>query len=83
VASAIAMSRIFRLSGGDQRDPAIQAWMHEQPGAELADPAGLLGSAGKSMRHVKLRADRDVDATALTTLIESAYADVKRRLQRK
>jgi hypothetical protein len=138
VARAIAMSRIFRLSGGVKRDPAIQAWMHEQPdelaaiaqrwfkvmrlcggdvrelihddqptacvgdaafayvdaftahvnvgffhGAELADPAGLLGGTGKYMRHVKLRPDRDVDAMALTRLVESAYADMKRRLQGK
>jgi hypothetical protein len=32
------------------------------------------------MRHVKLRPDRDVDATTLTKLIETAYTDMKRRL---
>jgi hypothetical protein len=50
-------------------------------GAALADPAGLLEGTGKYMRHVKLRPDGNVDATTLTTLIESAYADMKRRLE--
>ena len=50
-------------------------------GAEIADPDGLLEGTGKFMRHVKLRPERDVDARALTTLIETAYADMKRRLQ--
>jgi len=49
-------------------------------GAELADPAGLLEGTGKYMRHVKLRPDRDTDTAALIKLIESAYADMKRRL---
>jgi hypothetical protein len=48
-------------------------------GAELADPQGLLEGAGKFMRHVKLRPDREVDATALRALIKRAYADIKRR----
>jgi hypothetical protein len=50
-------------------------------GAELADPAGLLEGTGTYMRHVKLRPDGDIDATALITLIESAYTDMKRRLR--
>ena len=50
-------------------------------GAELADPKGLLEGTGKYMRHFKLRPDDDIDATALTELIESAYADMKRRLE--
>lgn len=50
-------------------------------GAELADPTGLLEGTGKYMRHVKLRPDRDIDIAALTGLIESAYADMKRRLK--
>jgi hypothetical protein len=50
-------------------------------GAELADPAGLLQGTGKYMRHVKLMPDGDLDATALIKLIESAYTDMKRRLQ--
>lgn len=50
-------------------------------GAEIADPKGLLEGTGKLMRHVKLRPELDVDATALTELIESAYADMKHRLK--
>jgi hypothetical protein len=50
-------------------------------GAEIADSDGLLEGTGKFMRHVKLRPDRDVDATALTTQIETAYADMKGRLK--
>ena len=52
-------------------------------GAELADPAGLLEGTGKYMRHVKLRPAGAIDATALTKLIESAYADMKRRLSER
>src|SRR5688572_22374296 len=48
-------------------------------GAEIADPNGLLEGTGKFMRHVKLRPGRDVDATALLKLIETAYADMKGR----
>jgi hypothetical protein len=33
------------------------------------------------MRHVKLRPDRDFNATALTKLIETAYTDMKERVQ--
>jgi hypothetical protein len=50
-------------------------------GAEIADPAGLLEGTGRFMRHVKLRPGRDVDATALATLIETAYSDMKRRVK--
>ena len=49
-------------------------------GTELADPAGLLQGTGTFMRHVKLRPDRGVDDAALTRLIESAYADMRRRV---
>jgi len=49
-------------------------------GTVLSDPAGLLEGSGKFMRHVKLGPDRHVDATALTALIETAYADMKARL---
>ena len=49
-------------------------------GAELADPKGLLEGTGKFMRHVKVRPERDVDATALMTLVEAAYTDMKERL---
>jgi len=50
-------------------------------GAEIADPHGLLEGNGKFMRHVKLRPEHDVVAAALTGLIETAYADMKRRLR--
>jgi hypothetical protein len=50
-------------------------------GAEIADPAGLLQGSGKLMRHVKLEPGRDVDEEALVKLIETAYADMKRRLK--
>jgi hypothetical protein len=50
-------------------------------GAEIADPEGLLEGTGKFMRHVKLRPERDVDATALKRLIETAYIDMKGRLR--
>lgn len=49
-------------------------------GAEIADPKGLLEGKGRLMRHVKLRPDHDVDAIALRSLIETAYADMKERL---
>jgi hypothetical protein len=50
-------------------------------GAELPDPHRLLEGAGKFMRHVKLRPERDINETALTKLIETAYADMKNRLK--
>ena len=50
-------------------------------GAELADPEGLLQGTGKFMRHVKLAPERHVDARAMRMLIETAYVDMKRRLQ--
>ena len=49
-------------------------------GAELSDPKGLLEGTGKFMRHVKLRPDREVDATALLALINASYTDMKKRL---
>src|SRR5215471_1136513 len=39
-------------------------------GADIADPERLLEGTGKFMRHVKLRPERNVNATALTKLIE-------------
>ena len=50
-------------------------------GADIADPKGMLEGTGKFMRHVKLRPERDVDATTLMKLIETAYTDMKARLQ--
>jgi len=50
-------------------------------GAELPDPASLLVGTGRFMRQVKLRPGTDVDAAALTALVETAYEDMKRRLE--
>ena len=50
-------------------------------GAEISDPHRLLEGTGKFMRHVKLSPERGVDAAALTKLIETAYTDIKARLQ--
>jgi hypothetical protein len=50
-------------------------------GADLDDPAGLLEGTGKFMRHVKVAPDRHVDAAALTRLIETAHADMQRRVE--
>ena len=50
-------------------------------GAQLADPNGLLEGTGKFMRHVKLRPARDVDAAAMRKLVETAYTDMRSRLQ--
>jgi len=50
-------------------------------GAEIADPGRLLEGTGKFMRHVKLSPERAVEATALMTLIDTAYTDMKRRLK--
>jgi hypothetical protein len=50
-------------------------------GAELQDPSGLLQGTGKYMRHVKLWPDDEIDSAALKKLIESAYADMKQRVE--
>ncbi len=50
-------------------------------GAELVDPAGLLEGTGRYMRHVKVRPDSRVDAKALAELIDTAYTDMKSRLE--
>jgi hypothetical protein len=49
-------------------------------GALLEDPARLLEGTGKRMRHVKLRPGREVNAAALSKLIDVAYADIRVRL---
>ena len=49
-------------------------------GAMLEDPAGLLEGSGKRMRHVKLNPGRELNAAALSDLIDSAYVDIKARL---
>jgi hypothetical protein len=50
-------------------------------GSTLPDPGGLLQGAGKFMRHVKLRAGMATDDSALSSLIEAAYADIKYRVE--
>jgi hypothetical protein len=50
-------------------------------GAEIDDPDGLLEGSGKFMRHVKLWPGKDVDAAALTRLIDVAYVDMKERVK--
>lgn len=49
-------------------------------GAGLRDPSGLLEGTGKFMRHVKLRPDSELDAAALSQLVNAAYADMRARL---
>jgi hypothetical protein len=50
-------------------------------GAEIADPEGLLEGTGRFMRHIKFRPGNNVDSKALRKLIDTAYTDMKRRLQ--
>ena len=50
-------------------------------GAVLHDPTGLLEGSGKRMRHVKLRPGLEVEPEALSALIDTAYSDVKARLE--
>jgi hypothetical protein len=50
-------------------------------GDEIADPEGLLKGTGKFMRHVKLRPNCDFNRAALRKLIETAYTDMKERVQ--
>ena len=50
-------------------------------GASLPDPAGLLQGTGRFMRHVKLRPGTAVDRAALRRLIETAYSEIKARIE--
>jgi hypothetical protein len=50
-------------------------------GAALPDPARLLQGDGKSMRHVKLRPGTATKIAELGSLIETAYADIKARVE--
>src|SRR4051812_32539328 len=50
-------------------------------GATLPDPARLLQGNGKSMRHVKLRPGTATNPEALNRLIETAYSDIKTRVE--
>jgi hypothetical protein len=50
-------------------------------GASLPDPARLLQGTGKFMRHVKLRLGIFTDSAALSKLIDTAYWDIKARVE--
>jgi hypothetical protein len=50
-------------------------------GASLPDPARLLEGNGKFMRHVKLKPAMPTDAASISKLIESAYTDIKARVE--
>ena len=50
-------------------------------GAALPDPAHLLQGIGKFMRHVKLRPGTFTNSAALTKLIDTAYWDIKSRVE--
>jgi hypothetical protein len=50
-------------------------------GADLPDPGRLLQGAGKFMRHVKLRPGTPTNAAALSRLIDTAYSDIKMRVE--
>ena len=50
-------------------------------GASLPDPARLLQGNGKSMRHVKLRPETATNAAVLSRLIDTAYSDIKARVE--
>jgi hypothetical protein len=50
-------------------------------GAALPDPERLLEGTGKHMRHVKLKPGESTNAEALRTLIETAYSDIKARVE--
>ncbi len=50
-------------------------------GASLPDPARLLQGSGKYMRHVKLKPGMVGNDAALSQLIESAYSDIKARVE--
>jgi len=50
-------------------------------GAFLRDPGRLLQGSGKHMRHIKLTPDTPASPAAITSLIESAWADIKFRIE--
>ena len=50
-------------------------------GSALPDPAHLLQGEGKFMRHVKLKPGTPADEASLRRLIESAYTDIKARVE--
>jgi hypothetical protein len=50
-------------------------------GSALPDPARLLQGTGKFMRHVKLRPEMTAHAASLSKLIQTAYSDIKARVE--
>jgi hypothetical protein len=50
-------------------------------GAALPDPAHLLQGDGKFMRHVKLQPGTATNAAMLSRLIDTAYSDIKARIE--
>jgi hypothetical protein len=50
-------------------------------GASLPDPVRLLQGQGRFMRHVKLRPGTFTNAGALSKLIDTAYWDMKSRVE--
>jgi hypothetical protein len=92
----VKTTELLRFNGAVERDPAIDAWMKEHAG-ELgaiarrwfevlrkygdSDPSRLLQGAGKFMRHVKLRPGTAANAAALGRLIDTAYSDIKARVE--
>ena len=50
-------------------------------GAGLPDPGRLLQGTGRFMRHVKLRPGTATNDAALHRLIETAYSDIKVRVE--
>lgn len=50
-------------------------------GSALPDPTRLLQGNGKFMRHVKLKPGTQINAAALSNLIEAAYEDIKSRVE--
>ncbi|MGC2618479.1 MAG: DUF1801 domain-containing protein [Acidobacteriaceae bacterium] len=49
--------------------------------ASLPDPAHLLHGQGKNMRHIKINPGTPTNEPALTQLIQSAWADIKHRVE--
>ena len=50
-------------------------------GSALPDPNRLLQGSGRFMRHIKLRPGWTTDAASVRRLIESAYQDVRDRVE--
>jgi hypothetical protein len=129
-------TELLRFNGAVERDPAIEAWMQQQPGelgsiarewfevmrkcgdevrellhdgcpvaclgdapfayvnvftahvnvgffqgASLQDPARILRGTGRFMRHVRLEPGKPAHAAALSRLVETAYSEMKARLE--